>query len=93
MLQNGADVKLLNIDNCFPVDQSNDEKIRGILFEEMEKLGIGLDEMKQIRQRKAQNMLSDLKQLPSNQWHPDSLSNRGVALVSGVFTNVIHSNN
>jgi ankyrin repeat protein len=79
LLENNANTCLLNVDNCFPVDLSNEEGIRDSIFEEMGKLGIGLDEMKQLRQQKATKMLDDLKRAPAGDWNPDSLDETGIA--------------
>jgi hypothetical protein len=67
------------------VDLSNEEGIRDSIFEEMGKLGIGLDEMKQLRQQKATKMLDDLKRAPAGDWNPDSLDETGIAPVSRFF--------
>ena len=81
-LQYGADVLMLNVDNCLPVDLVTDADVQQLLYDEMEKKGIsGLDQVQQLRQSRASNMLTDIRKAVSSGLDLNALEYQGVAAV------------
>ena len=80
------DVSLLNVDNCFAVDLTFDDDIKEILYEEMERGGIGMEDINQIRQKTAKVMLQDLKEAVSKGIDISALTESGIAPVSNLDT-------
>ena len=82
VLQYGADVFTLNVDNCLPVDLVADEDTQQLLYDEMEKKGVsGLDQIHQLRHSRANSMLADIRKAMTTGFDLNALAYEGVAAV------------